>query len=158
MNCGIGFCGADMSKHIYQLTSQQARNSAKAMIGYVPDGYVCEIKEATRTTDQNAAQFPYLTGFSEQLLWPVNGVMTRLTPEEYKDILTCAFEGEVNPRLAAGFNGGVVMLGRRTSKYGKKKFSEWYEWLMAAAALKGVTPVYKSPNIAHEYVDDQKEN
>lgn len=111
-----------------------------------------------RTTAQNAAQYPYLVGFSEQLLWPVNGEMTRLTADEYKDILTCAFEKEVNPRLAAGFDGGVVMLGRRTSKFGKKKFSEWYEWLMAAAALKGVTPVYKSPHIAHEYVDEQKEN
>ena len=143
-----------MSKHIYKLKTIQDRKNAKTMIDVAPDEYVCEIKEPTRTTEQNAAQYPYLTGFSEQLLWPVNGVMTRLTPEEYKDILTCAFEGEVNPRLAAGFNGGVVMLGRRTSKYGKKKFSEWYEWLMAAAALKGVTPVYKSPNIAHEYAEE----
>lgn len=66
-----------------------------------------------------------------------------LPNEDYKDILTCAFEGEVNPRIAAGFEGGVVMLGRRTSQYGKKKFSEWFEWLQAAAALKGIEPVYK---------------
>ena len=70
--------------------------------------------------------------------------MTWLTKDEWKDILTCAFEEEVKPRVAMGFEGGMVMLGRRTSKYSKKKFSEWYEWLQAAAALKGVTPVYKN--------------
>jgi len=70
--------------------------------------------------------------------------MTWLTKDEWKDILTCAFEEEVKPRVAMGFDGGMVMLGRRTSQYGKKKFSEWYEWLMAAAALKGVIPVYKN--------------
>ena len=108
-----------------------------------PDGYVVTVQEPNRSLEQNAAQFPYLAGFSEQLLWPVNGEMVKLDPLEWKDILTAAFEDEVNPRVAMGFSGGVVMLGRRTSKYGKKQFSLWYEWLMAAAALKGVTPIYK---------------
>ena len=76
--------------------------------------------------------------------WPVNGEMTWLSKEEWKDILTAAFEKEINPRLAAGFDGGIVMLGRRTSKYGKKQFAEWMEWLIAAAALKGVEPVFKN--------------
>jgi hypothetical protein len=30
------------------------------------------------------------------------------------------------------------MLGQRTSKYGKRKFSDWLEFLHAAAAIKGV--------------------
>ena len=67
-----------------------------------------------------------------------------LTKEEWKDVLTCAFEGEVYPRLAAGFDGGVVMLGKRTSKFGKKRFAEWVEWLIAAADLKGIKPVFKN--------------
>jgi len=76
--------------------------------------------------------------------WPVNGEMTWLSSDEWKDILTAAFENETSPRLAAGFEGGIVMLGRRTSKYGKKKFSDWMEWLIAAAALKGIEPVFKN--------------
>lgn len=120
------------------------RECAKAQIDMSPDGTALIFKDATRTLEQNSAQWPYLEGFSKQLQWPVNGVNQWLSRDEWKDILTCTFEGEVNPRVAMGFDGGVVMLGRRTSKYGVKKFSEWYEWLMAAAALQGIVPVYKN--------------
>src|SRR3954471_6718940 len=73
--------------------------------------------EASRTLQQNAAQWPILQAFSQQLNWPVNGEKCKISDEEYKDIFTAAFEKEINPRLAAGLNGGVVMLGRRTSHY-----------------------------------------
>ncbi len=137
-------------KQIFVLVHSEARTRALNAVQIAPDGMVVIIAEKTRTLEQNAAQFPYLAGFSEQLLWPVNGVMTKLDPLEWKDILTCAFEGETNPRLAAGFDGGVVMIGKRTSKYGKKKFSEWYEFLQAAASLRGVTPVYKTTRLAQQ--------
>lgn len=102
-----------------------------------PEGMRIEIKERKRSLDQNAAQWPILQAFSDQLKWPVNGEMVTLEPEEFKDILTAAFYGE-SVRLAQGLNGGVVMLGKRTSKFGKKQFSEWLEFLHAAAAQKGV--------------------
>lgn len=101
-------------------------------------GYAVTIKEADRTLEQNAAQWPILQAFSKQLLWPVNGQMVQMTDEEWKDVLTAAFEGETNPKLAMGLNGGVVMLGKRTSKFGKKRFSEWLEFLHAVAADRGV--------------------
>ena len=126
------------------LIDDQRKSYAKQIIDQAPNDYVCEIKEKTRTLEQNAFQWPYLQGFSEQMQWPVNGEMTWLSKDEWKDILTAAFERETNPRLAAGFDGGIVMLGRRTSKYGKKKFAEWMEWLIAAAALKGIEPVFKN--------------
>lgn len=103
------------------------------------------ISPPTRTLEQNAAQWPYLQGFSDQMKWTVNGEKVKLTSMEWKEVLTPAFEGEINQRLAMGYEmPGIVMLGRRTSEFGKKKFSEWYEWLIAAAALKGIEPVYKS--------------
>ena len=128
----------------YILAQDTARKLAAAQCMTAPLGYHVRIEPATRSLDQNAAQWPYLEGFSKQLQWPVNGEKVWLTPDEYKDILTCAFEEEVKPRLAMGWDGGVVMLGRRTSKFGKKKFSEWMEWLIAAAAMKGVIPIYKN--------------
>ena len=98
----------------------------------------------SRTEGQNSAQWPILNAWAEQKEWPVNGVMTKLTPEEFKDILTAAFEGETSPRIAAGLDGGVVMLGRRTRKYGKKRFSEWLDWLNAASHHAGIkVPVPK---------------
>lgn len=91
-----------------------------------------------RSSEANAAQWPILQAWSEQKEWPVNGYMTKLTSEEWKDILTATFEGETTPRLSPGLNGGMVMLGRRTSKYGKKKFSEWLDWLNAASHHAGI--------------------
>lgn len=133
-----------MDKQIVFLIDDKRKSYAKQIIDQAPNDYVCEIKEKTRTLEQNAFQWPYLQGFSEQMQWPVNGEMTWLSEEEWKDILTAAFEKETNPRLAAGFDGGIVMLGKRTSKYGKRKFAEWMEWLIAAAALKGIDPVFKN--------------
>jgi len=132
-------------KQTFILAHDVARQRAIQAVQDAPQGYKVVVDEPTRTDEQNSAQWPYLTGFAQQKDWPVNGERVKLDEGDWKDLLTAAFEGETNPRVAMGWNGGVVMLGRRTSKYGKKRFSEWYEWLMAAADLSGVTPVYKSP-------------
>ena len=141
-----------MEKIIFRFVHNEARRRAAEYCMTSPDGTIAEFKDASRTLEQNAAQWPYLLGFSQQMEWPVDGVMCKLSDEEWKDILTAAFEGETTPRIAKGFDGGVVMLGRRTSKYGKKKFSLWMEWLIAAATLKGIKPVYKN----ERYPDDKE--
>ena len=125
----------------FELRHMQARQLAAQAVYEAPADYIVTIKEPTRNLDQNAAQWPILQAFSEQLQWPVNGQMVWMTDGEWKDVLTCAFEQE-SPRLAMGMNGGVVMLGKRTSKMGKKRFSEWLDFLHATAALKGVV-VYR---------------
>lgn len=99
--------------------------------------WVLTLKLETRTQAQNRLMWPLLTAFSQQLKWPVNGAMVEMTPEEWKDVLTAAFYGETM-RLAMGLNGGVVMLGRRTSKFNKKQFSDWIEFLYATGADRGV--------------------
>lgn len=115
-----------------------SRRRAAAFCLEAPEGIAATFAEVTRSTDQNAAQWPILDAFSKQLQWPVNGRMEWLSDEEWKDVLTAAYERE-SVRLAMAFDGpGVVMLGRRTSQYGKRKFSDWLEFLHAAAALKGV--------------------
>lgn len=99
--------------------------------------WVLTIRLETRTQAQNRLMWPLLTAFSEQLEWPVNGRMTKLTPDEFKDVLSAGFHGE-SVRLAMGLNGGVVMLGQRTSKFTKPQFAEWIEFLYATAADRGV--------------------
>lgn len=127
-----------MAKRVFQLVHQEARRRAVQAVSEAPEGDVVSISEPTRNLEQNAAMWPILDAFSKQLQWPVNGRMEWLTDEEWKDVLTAAFERE-SVRLAMAFDGpGVVMLGQRTSKYGKRKFSDWLEFLNAAAALKGV--------------------
>lgn len=128
----------------FVLSHALARENAIKAVREAPDGYWVEVTECLRTLEQNAYQWPYLHGFSEQKRWPVNGELVKMSEDDWKDVLTCAFEEDVNPRLAKGINGGIVMLGRRTSKYGKKKFALWMEYLIAIAAAEGVEPVFKN--------------
>lgn len=122
---------------IFNLISHAVRLRCCEAIMSASDVMRVEIKERKRSLDQNAAQWPILQAFAEQIKWPVNGELVTLEPEEFKDILTAAFFGE-SVRLAQGLNGGVVMLGKRTSKFTKKEFSDWLEFLHAAAAARGV--------------------
>jgi len=117
---------------LFILSIPEARQRAMECVKEAPEGYVVKVSQPTRNLEQNAAQWPILECFAKQKQWPINGNLEWMTKEEWKDVLTAAFEKE-SIRLAASMNGGVVMLGSRTSKYGKKKFSEWLEFLNAAA-------------------------
>jgi hypothetical protein len=96
------------------------------------------ISPRRRNSDQNALLWVWLTAFSKQLKWPVNGAMVSLSPDEWKDILSGAFKRE-SQRVAMGLDGGMVLLGLRTSEMGKREFAEFLEFVMATAALRGVT-------------------
>lgn len=120
----------------------EARGRALEAVRNAPDGDAVTVGEANRSLDQNAAQWPILQAFAAQLQWPVNGEMVWMTDEEWKDVLTAAFKRET-VRVAMGLDGGMVMLGQRTSKFGKKQFSEWLEFLHATAALRGVDLGYR---------------
>ena len=127
-----------MTKRIFILRNESIRRLAQTAIWDAPEGYQVTLSEPPRTLDQNSAQWPLLEAFSKQLEWPINGMMTKITPEDWKDILTSAFKRET-VRVAMGLDGGMVMLGQRTSKFKKAEFSEYLEFLHATAALRGVT-------------------
>lgn len=124
-------------KRVFNLVHGEARRRAMACVADAPDGYVVEVREPRRSLDQNAMLWPLLECFAEQLRWPVNGAMVKLDAEEWKDILTAAYRNE-SQRIAMGLNGGMVILGMRTSKMGKKAFSEFIEFILATAAERGV--------------------
>lgn len=132
-------------KRVFRLIHDQARNNAILEVSNAPDGYIVSVGEPTRTLEQNSAQWPYLDAFSKQLKWPVNGKSVTMTPDEWKDVLTAAFQAET-VRLAMGLDGGVVMLGMRTSQMSKVRFGEWLEFLIATAAMRGVV-VYESEEL-----------
>lgn len=126
-----------MSRRVFILAHQTARQRAVEAIREAPAGYAVTLAEPTRNLDQNARMWPLLEAFSEQLEWPVNGRMSKLTKEEWKDLLSAAFRKEQN-RVAQGLDGGFVMLGQRTSRFSRREFSEWLEFLHATAADRGV--------------------
>jgi len=101
-------------------------------------GEVMQISEPNRSLEQNAYLWKYLTAFHKQLEWPVlmNGQwhMEKMSEYDWKDLVSGSFEGEAR-RMAQGIgNTGLIMLGAHTSKYGKRKFSEFIEFLNMFAA------------------------
>ena len=124
-------------KQTYRLVHAEARRRALEGVRDAPEGWVVTVGEPSRSLEQNAAQWPILQAFSNQLQWPVNGRMETLSPDEFKDVLSAAFNQET-VRLAMGLSGGVVMLGARTSQMSKARFSEWLEFLHSVAADRGV--------------------
>lgn len=99
--------------------------------------WVLTLKPETRSQAQNRLMWPLLTAFSKQLQWTVDGQVVWMKPQDWKDVLTAAFKRE-SIQLAMGLDGGVVMLGQRTSEFTKAEFSEWIEFLFATAAARGV--------------------
>lgn len=125
-------------KRTFILANGEVREFVKVALGWMPDGSVVTMGPPTRNLEQNAAQWPILDAFAKQLQWPVNGQMVHMTADEWKDLLTAAFRQET-ARLAMGLNGGVVMLGQRTSKFTKAEFSDWLTFLHSVAVDRGVT-------------------
>jgi len=130
-------------KLTFILAHDVARQRAIQAIKDAPEGWAVTVGEPTRTLDQNAAQWPYLAGFAAQKQLCINGAMEWVTDDDWKDVLTGCWNGEM--RMAA-FDGKVIMLPQRTSKMGKRTFSDWMEFLVAMATQSGVEPVYKSPH------------
>lgn len=124
-------------KQSFILTNEAVRRRAMAAVAEAPPGHVITIAEPTRNTEQNAMLWALLDAFAKQLEWPVNGRMVRMDSEDWKHVLSAAFRQET-ARLAMGLDGGVVMLGLRTSRMGKREFSEFIEFLLATAADRGV--------------------
>lgn len=128
-------------KQTFVMSHDLARQRAIQAVKDAPEGFCVTVAEPTRTLDQNAAQWPYLAGFAAQKQLCVNGVMVWATDDDWKGVLTGCWLGET--RMAA-FDGKVIMLPQRTSKMGKRVFSDWMEFLVAMAAQSGVEPIYKS--------------
>jgi hypothetical protein len=133
-------------KQTFVLSHDLARQRALEAVKTAPDGFAVSVAEPTRSLSQNSAQWPILEAFAQQLEWPVNGRMTKLDADDWKAILTAAYRREL-ARVAPGLDGGMVLLGARTSKFSKQEFSGWLEFLHAVAADRGVT-VYADERIA----------
>lgn len=123
-------------KQVFHLTHNIARQSACAAILSAPDNYRVEIRERTRSLDQNALMWELLSILASQVQWPINGKLETLTPDEWKDILSASLTQE--NRIAHGIRGGFVMIGKRTSKMSVRQMTDLIELIYAFAAEQGV--------------------
>lgn len=118
-------------KKIFRLVHDVARRGAANAVMQAPAGWVVTVSEPTRSLDQNALLWPLLDDIAKQVEWYGN----RLNADEWKDVLTAALRKE---KVVPGINGGFVVLGQRTSKMGKREFSELVELVYAFGAQQGV--------------------
>lgn len=125
-----------MERQVFQLVSPQVRRNAAQAVMQAPDNYRVELRERTRTLDQNSVMWSCLTDLSKQVQWPVNGRLEWMTPDEWKDVITASLHQE--NKIAQGIRGGFVMLGRSTSRMGIKQMIEVIDFCHAFGAEKGV--------------------
>jgi hypothetical protein len=103
------------------------RQYAHQCIDEAPDDYVCQIKQKTRTLEQNALMWALLGDLSKQVNWHGN----RLTAEEWKDVLSASLKAQ---KVVPGVDGGFVVIGARTSQMTKREMSDMCELIYAFGA------------------------
>lgn len=92
---------------------------------------VVEVRPETRTLAQNSRLWAMLADISKQVKW----YGRKLTPENWKDLLTAAlYKHEVVP----GIDGGFVVLGLSTRKMTKPEMCELQDLIEAFGAQQGV--------------------
>jgi hypothetical protein len=124
--------GAILSeKQVFRLVHATARQMASRAVINAPDGFVCEVKPATRTILQNARLWAMLADISRQVEW--HGLM--LAPEDWKHIFSAGLKKQ---RAVPGLDGGFVVLGQSTSKMTKAEMSELQELMSAFGAERDV--------------------
>lgn len=84
-----------------------------------------------RSSEQNRLLWALLTEVSEQVDWYGH----KLTPEEWKDVMTASLRRE---KVVPGINGGFVVLGQHTSSMSKAELSELIELITAFLAERKV--------------------
>jgi len=125
-----------MDRQVFILSHERARRNAIQACVAAPAGYRVEIKPRTRSLAQNDMLWSILTDISRQVEFVVNGALVKVSPEEVKDILTAGLRREI--RMAMGINGGMVLLGQRTSKMTVAEMTQLIELAYAFGNERGV--------------------
>lgn len=121
-----------MTKQYYVLSHPEARRNAASACMSAPDGCVVEVKEKTRTLEQNARMWVMLNEISLQVEW----YGRKLSSEDWKHIFSAALKKQdVVPNLDGS---GFVILGQSTSKMSKKELGDLMELITAFGIEKGV--------------------
>lgn len=118
-------------RQFFVMAHDTARANAIRAVQQAPEGYVVEIKQPTRSLEQNAKLWALLSELSAQVVWHGQ----KLTPENWKDMATAALKRQA---VVPGIDGGFVVLGARTSRMTKGEMIELIEFIQAFAAQQGV--------------------
>lgn len=91
---------------------------------------------ARRSREQNRLMWALLEDVAKQKPWMVDGKMSMLEPEDWKHIMTAGLVK--TQRVAAGIDGGFVILGVSTRPFSVSKMSDLIELIFAFGAEHGI--------------------
>lgn len=120
-----------MSRYLLTIRTEKDRAKAADWLARLPLGWRVEFKETKRTVPQNDRMWAILTEISTQLVWRGQ----RYSPEDWKDYFMHALNGG---RFMPSEDGGMIPIGRSTSKLGKQEHSLLTEIMEAFAERNGV--------------------
>lgn len=89
-----------------------------------------------RSQAQNDLMWSALTDLSRQVEWPVDGRMTRMDAEDWKHVMSAGLKR--HQRIAAGIDGGFVLLGQSTRKLKVAEMAELITIIHAFGDERGV--------------------
>jgi hypothetical protein len=124
-------------KQRFILAHATARQRALSAVANAPDGMVVEIKEPTRSLEQNAKLHAMLEDVANQVEW--HGM--KLHKDIWKRICTAAMLREIgeSPMLVPSLDGhGIEIIYEKTSTMGKRMMAALIEWVYAFGSEKGV--------------------
>ena len=135
----------------FRLINQAVRDRAMAAVANAPDGWVCILREETRTLEQNAKLHPLIRDVARQVEF--YGKMR--SEGEWKILFISghakATEGECS--VIPGLEGEVVSLRESSASMSKARFSSLIEYIYAEGSQRGVEWSEKSEAVIGEHVE-----
>lgn len=122
-----------MSRLFFTLANADVRRRAKDAIDAAPEKARVQVTGPARSLDQNAKLWPMLNDVSEQVTY----FGEKYTDEDWK-IIFLAGLGQALRMAPSISGGGMVPLGRSSSKLSKSEFSDLIELIYAFGSEKGV--------------------
>lgn len=117
------------------LGNDYSRKRAIEAIVSAQPGYVCEVREPRRTTDQSDFMWSLLTDISR-----AEPMGRKHTPEDWKALAMNAAGWEC--QFIEGLDGRPFPQGFRSSQLTKSQMSGLIEWLLAFMAEQGIEPTH----------------
>ena len=119
-----------MSRYEFVIHKGNRETLAQKLLA-LPTGWRVGFQEPKRTTDQNSRMWVLLTAISTQLVWHGQ----RYSPEDWKDHFVHLLNGG---RFMPSEDGGMIPIGRSTSKLGKQEHTLLQEIMEGFAERHGV--------------------
>ena len=116
-----------MTRQIVTLISKADRARAWDRINGAAVGTRLEFSDPRRSVDQNKRLWLILGIISQKLDWHGQ----KYSPDEWKDFFCHAYRGE---KWMPAEDGGMIPIGRSTSKFSKQEFGEFMELIEAFCA------------------------